>query len=87
MEKLADYMYMYSLHIKRAGVERSFITSIIKAQIPVLTSLAFPSPQNFLFFFTGALAFSSNSLFNLSRFAFAFSTGSSGSAGVGSAAA
>ena len=37
--------------------------------------------QNFLFFFTGAFAFSSNCLFSASRFALALSTGSSGSAG------
>ena len=37
--------------------------------------------QNFLFFFTGTFAFSSNCLFSASRFALALSTGSSGSAG------
>ena len=37
--------------------------------------------QNFLFFFTGAFAFSSNCLFRASRLALALSTGSSGSVG------
>ena len=45
-----------------------------------LTNLSNDS-QNFLFFFTGAFAFSSNCLFSASRLALALSTGSSGSAG------